>query len=84
MRLFGSFIGGFFGVGGSFRSFGAKRIEWLALELELAALLNARVLGRETLVCSRDLFTANNRMLCGSIRRRGRGVAWEGITSTPC
>ena len=38
---------------------------WLnRLELELAALLNARVLGRETLVCSRDLFTANNRMLC--------------------
>jgi hypothetical protein len=48
---------------------------WLSrLELELAALLNARVLGRKLLVCSRVLFTANNRMLCRSIRgsRMGR------------
>jgi flagellar motor component MotA len=32
LRLFGSFMGGFFGVGGSFLSFGAKRIEWLVFK----------------------------------------------------
>jgi hypothetical protein len=41
LRLFGSFIGGFLGVGGSFLSFGASEFNgWLnRLELELAALL---------------------------------------------